>query len=65
MIDNKDRRTALQAIRAVIAADCSCAPHDFLAGGVVVTPATKQPNRRRFPFPVKQLWFCSMVPVLS
>jgi hypothetical protein len=33
MSNNRDRHAALWAIRDVLAADCACAPHDFLAGG--------------------------------
>jgi GNAT superfamily N-acetyltransferase len=60
MSDNTDRRAALRAIREVLAADCACAPHDFLAGGVVITTAVEQSGRRRFPFPARPLWVFSM-----
>ena len=60
MSNNSDHRAALQAIRDVLAADCACAPHDFLAGGLVMTSAVEQAGRRRFPFPAKPLWVFSM-----
>jgi hypothetical protein len=60
MSNNSDHRAALQAIRDVVAADCACAPHDFLAGGLVITAAVEQAGRRRFPFPAKPLWVFSM-----
>src|SRR5947207_986087 len=60
MSNNRDHRAALRAIRDVLAAHCACAPHDFLAGGLVITPAVEQAGRRRFPFPTKPLWVFSM-----
>jgi GNAT superfamily N-acetyltransferase len=60
MSNNSDHRAALRAIRDVLAADCACAPHDFLAGGLVITSAVEQAGRRRFPFPAKPLWVFSM-----
>ncbi|HET8631873.1 MAG TPA: GNAT family N-acetyltransferase [Thermomicrobiales bacterium] len=44
-----------RAIRAVLAADCACAPEDFLRDGGVVTVARECPGRRRFPMPAKPL----------
>jgi len=60
MVDNKDRRAVLRAIRVVLAADCACAEHDFLADDTVIAFARELPGRRRFPFPAPPLWVFTM-----
>lgn len=49
------RGATRRVILAVLAADCACAPEDFLRDGVIVTAARERPGRRRFPLPAKPL----------
>jgi GNAT superfamily N-acetyltransferase len=60
MVDMRERRATLRAIRAVLARDCACTEQDFLTEGVILTPAHALAGRRRFPFPTKALWLYTM-----
>jgi GNAT superfamily N-acetyltransferase len=51
MMENDTRRAVREATRAVLAASCACAEHDFLADGLVIARAEERAGRLRFPVP--------------
>jgi GNAT superfamily N-acetyltransferase len=57
---SRSRSSTMEAVRAVLAADCACSEADFLQDGLMVVPAEKRSGRRRFPRPDKPLLMMSM-----
>lgn len=60
MIDNSSRDGVLRTVRAVLAEDCACDEHAFLADGIRVVDWEERPGRRRFAPPSLPLLVATM-----